>query len=81
MTAPSIQSLVDDIEDYIGGSVEGIDIIDRMALTVFLRAALTSAHAAGQEAMRGRAAKLAEYSGPHDGTLIRDRITSLEIER
>ena len=39
----SIDDRILEIEDYIGGNVEGVENIDRMSLTVFLRRQLTQA--------------------------------------
>jgi len=33
----SIDDVIFNIEDYVGGNIEGIDKIDRMGFTVFLR--------------------------------------------
>ena len=38
-----IDEAIFDIEDYVGGNIEGIDKVDRMAFTVFLRKTLTTA--------------------------------------
>lgn len=38
----SMDSTIFEIEDYIGGNIEGQETIDRMALTVFLRRQLES---------------------------------------
>jgi hypothetical protein len=35
--ANTIDDVIFDIEDYIGGNVEGVERVDRMGLTVFLR--------------------------------------------
>lgn len=35
-----VQRTINAIEDYIGGNVEGIETVDRMGLTVFLRSEL-----------------------------------------
>lgn len=38
----SIDDAIFDIEDYVGGNIEGITKIDRMGFTVFLRKQLTA---------------------------------------
>jgi len=41
MTDTTLDNQIDEIEDYVGGNIEGVDVIDRMAFTVFLRKTLT----------------------------------------
>lgn len=69
----NMQALIDEIEDYIGGNVEGVETIDRMALTVFLRARLQAACATGQREMRERAATVFELMpAPASAAVIRE---------
>jgi len=53
-----LNRIIDEIEDYIGGNVEGVETIDRMGLTVFLRAKLNEAYRLGQESLRKDAERL-----------------------
>lgn len=46
------EQILADIEDYIGGNVECVDTIDRMALTVFLRAKLNAVRNAALDEAR-----------------------------
>ena len=42
-----IQKLIDEIEDYVGGNIEGVKKIDRMSFTRFLRSKLEKAYKEG----------------------------------
>ena len=43
----SVSNLIDKIEDYVGGNIEGNEEIDRMGFTRFLRGVLSQAHSEG----------------------------------
>ena len=51
------EQILAEIEDYIGGNVECVDSIDRMALTVFLRAKLNYVRTAALEEAKAAAVR------------------------
>lgn len=41
-TQEKLDGMIFDIEDYVGGNIEGVENVDRMAFTAFLRKNLTA---------------------------------------
>jgi len=87
-----IDEVIFNIEDYVGGNIEGVEKIDRMGFTVFLRKQLTD-YATQQnlellERLKGKidyryattriVGSLGSYNAAVDD--IREAITSLEKE-
>lgn len=61
-----IDSFIFDIEDYIGGNIEGVESVDRMGLTVFLRNKLEEQRQSVISDIKGMASG-ATFINPIDG--------------
>ncbi len=49
-----IDDIIFKIEDYVGGNIEGVETVDRMGFTAFLRTLLTNAFTKQEEHFKQR---------------------------
>lgn len=52
-TQEKLDGMIFDIEDYVGGNIEGVANVDRMAFTAFLRKNLTALIDSAKREARG----------------------------
>ena len=68
------EEIIFEIEDYVGGNIEGLEVIDRMAFTVFLRDKLNQAILSERKRLLEEVEKLQEEVQQETGAFKYDFI-------